>query len=112
MRLAILSSSLAELEIALSARLPRTERENSRVKDMVDLVLLIRAGGMKKDVLKISMQEIFAYRNTHSIPEELLAPPQNWGLKFNELCKECELELSLDMALTLVQNYFLEIRKA
>lgn len=78
--------------------LPREDDENSRVKDMVDLLLLIRSGSLRPNLLCEAITQIFEYRASHSLPEKLKAPPANWESKFNFLAKECEIEISLSSA--------------
>lgn len=58
--------------------LPR-EHPNSRVKDLVDLVLLIKTGAMQPACLKITLAATFDRRATHSLPGHpvtLTPPPQ------------------------------------
>ncbi|PIR19833.1 MAG: hypothetical protein COV45_09270 [Deltaproteobacteria bacterium CG11_big_fil_rev_8_21_14_0_20_47_16] len=72
--------------------LPREESENSRVKDLIDLALLIGTKTLKTDVLRTAIGKIFEYRGTHGIPKAISPPPANWESKFGKIAKECGLD--------------------
>ena len=75
--------------------LPRGERVNTRTKDLIDMLLLIR--GEKLDRLKTAaaVHVTFAKRATHKIPTELDPPPPEWEAVFDALAKECNLDMKL-----------------
>lgn len=77
---------------------PREEEANSRVKDLIDLILLIQSQKLKKDFLITAIHQIFEYRNTHHVPQTLEKPPDNWLNKFKNLSIECGLSISMDNA--------------
>ncbi|MET7766869.1 nucleotidyl transferase AbiEii/AbiGii toxin family protein [Streptomyces sp. NPDC005393] len=54
-------------------------RPNTRVKDLVDLVLLIESGLSPDAVLTGTVQHVFAVRATHSVPESIPDPPPAWN---------------------------------
>ena len=70
--------------------LPRGDRPNSRVRDLVDMVLLIR-GGMNPIVLTSAVEKTFGRRKTHDIPHGLQSPPMSWVGPYSELARECGL---------------------
>lgn len=79
--------------------LPRpNQRTNTRVKDLVDMVLLARMKSFDLLSLKETIRLVFKVRNTHPLPLQLNPPPTEWKLPFDELAKECSLSLSLDAA--------------
>lgn len=78
--------------------LPR-ERPNSRVKDIVDILALIRTGQLNIEKLKISLKETFKVRNTHNLPTKLPTLPDNWAAPFNKMVKECKMNMRIDTAL-------------
>ncbi|WP_367872493.1 nucleotidyl transferase AbiEii/AbiGii toxin family protein [Luteolibacter sp. Populi] len=47
--------------------LPRGERPNTRVKDLVDLMLLIDAGGLERERLIRDLDDTFRRRKTHAV---------------------------------------------
>lgn len=89
--------------------LPREESENSRVKDLLDLALLIRSGKLEKKFLKTVIEKVFEYRATHEIPKVLNPPPQNWGPRFNKLAKECGFKQDLEQSLGQVNAFIKEV---
>jgi predicted nucleotidyltransferase component of viral defense system len=70
--------------------LPR-ENQNSRVKDLVDLVLIVKHEEIDMELLKIAVNETFSRRNTHDLPASLNSPPSNWTKPFNELSPKIEI---------------------
>lgn len=85
--------------------LPREETINTRVKDLVDMILLIRMEAMNKDVLRQAIQATFKLRGTHPAPTAVPEPPEAWKRLFEVLRKECHLEILLDEAASFVGTY-------
>lgn len=88
---------------------PRGENINSRVKDLIDILLLIQHGNLRTKLLVLSIEKIFTFRDTHPIPVELQAPPIEWEARFNKLANECRLVLSLEEVFDLVSSYYSEL---
>jgi len=74
---------------------PRTEGVNSRVKDLVDMTLLIQLGTMDAAQLKTALDMTFKLRDTHPLPTELAEPPVSWEGPFRALAEECGLSLTM-----------------
>jgi hypothetical protein len=85
--------------------LPRVERENSRVKDLVDLLLLLQAG-MEADRVRRNLRKTFERRHTHPIPVELPPPPPSWETRFEILATECGLDTEMERAFQTLAVYF------
>jgi hypothetical protein len=85
--------------------LPREGRPNSRVKDLVDMVLLIQLGGMSKEALAKAIRATFERRGTHKLPSPLPAAPEDWAKPFTALAKECNLKHDAASALAFVNDY-------
>lgn len=85
--------------------LPQVERVNSRVKDVVDMVFLIRTGKIDKEKLKLAIQKTFEYRASHTMPETLPQPPSGWEPQFRRLATECGMDLHLDEAITEISGF-------
>ena len=68
--------------------LPRQRRENTRVKDLVDLVLLIETERMDLERLRSAIQDTFVRRKTHAVPQSLSEPPSSWVNVFAELAED------------------------
>lgn len=75
--------------------MPRGDRTNTRVKDLIDLVLLIDAENLDKERLKRDIADTFQRRQTHAVPAELESPPGFWGPVFAKLAEECGIEGSI-----------------
>jgi len=85
--------------------LPRKDRENSRVKDLVDLLLLLQAN-MEADRVRRNLRKTFERRHTHPIPPELPTPLPSWRTRFEVLAKECGLDIEMDRAFQTLAVYF------
>jgi hypothetical protein len=70
--------------------LPR-DSANTRVKDLVDLALLINSGGLDKKRIIEALGLTFDRRGTHSLPAYLLRPSADWQARFQSLAEECGL---------------------
>lgn len=86
--------------------LPRVGRENTRVKDLVDLVLLIERTTMNAARLPKAIRETFQRRKTHEIPPVLASPPVSWSKPFAELAVECGLAPNMEGQFELVAKFF------
>lgn len=71
---------------------------NTRVKDLLDMILLARIRTFNLTTLKEALGLVFKIRNTHSLPFTINPPPAEWQLPFDKLARECALSLSLDNA--------------
>lgn len=58
------------------------ERENSRVKDLVDLLLIQGMFDFTAGDLRRALQSTFFQRATHALPETLPPPPASWSIPF------------------------------
>ena len=86
--------------------LPRIDRLNTRVKDFVDMLLLIREGNMSKVDVNENLYKVFHRRNTHQLPDSLPSPPDSWDTKFDLLAKECGMSESLSHAMKIVDHFY------
>lgn len=87
--------------------LPRGGRTNTRVKDLVDLVLLLRLGLPDTETLKRALHATFERRTTHPIPATLEPPPAAWRPAFDQLAAEVDLNVaSLDAAFDVVAAFW------
>lgn len=86
--------------------LPRIDRLNTRVKDLVDMLLLIREGSVDEAVVRNNLSKVFHRRNTHSLPATFPLPPEGWDVKFDLLAKECGMNASLDQAMEIIDHFY------
>lgn len=83
--------------------------ENSRVKDLVDMVLLIQSGLDQKDTA-YAIESVFSARKTHSAPGNLKPPPETWPGPFLALAKTCGLDSDVDSAFQVANNFYRQTR--
>jgi hypothetical protein len=83
---------------------PRIERDNSRVKDLVDLLLLMQTE-MDQPRLRDNIERTFTHRATHLLPPALPPPPESWRPRFQELATECGLDVDMESAVRNVGRY-------
>ncbi len=86
--------------------LPRAGRENSRVRDLVDLVLLIEKVKLDESRLGKSIRETFKRRKTHVIPTTLTPPPALWSVPFSEMAEGCGLDADIHKHFTAVERFY------
>jgi hypothetical protein len=91
--------------------LPRNS-SNSRVKDLVDLALLIGSGGLDNPRLISALRLTFERRGTHSLPTNLAAPPADWQAPFGALATECGLPTAIDAVFDEVRAFFKNLQTA
>lgn len=90
--------------------LPRSSA-NSRVKDLVDLALLIRSGGLTKKRTVDAVRLTFDRRRTHKLPPALLKPPRDWQGPFLALAEECQLPPDMDAVFSEVEEFLERLTK-
>ena len=84
--------------------LPRNAA-NSRVKDLVDLALLIGSGGLDKQRIMEALRLTFERRGTHDLPANLVPPPADWQVPFHALAEECGLPTDVAAVFAGVQEF-------
>src|SRR5947208_11860088 len=88
--------------------LPRNAA-NSRVKDLVDLALLIGSSGLDRQRILDALRLTFERRGTHDLPAGLVPPPADWQVPFQALAEECGLLTDVATVFAGVQEYFEEV---
>ncbi|HSV67183.1 MAG TPA: nucleotidyl transferase AbiEii/AbiGii toxin family protein [Mycobacteriales bacterium] len=79
------------------------DRPNTRVKDLVDLVLLLEHNLLDSTDVATRVRTVFAARATHDIPPEIPAPPAAWRADYAALVAGLDVEAStVDAAMTIV----------
>jgi Nucleotidyl transferase AbiEii toxin, Type IV TA system len=89
--------------------LPRSSA-NSRVKDLVDMALLIGSGGLDRRRVLNALHLTFERRGTHDLPTSLLAPPADWQIPFRALAEECRLPGDLAAVFAQIEEFLDEVR--
>jgi len=86
--------------------MPREGRENSRVRDLVDLVLLIEQSRLDIVRLRTAIRETFQRRKTHEVPHALAPPPASWSGPFAEMAQECHLDPKIEKHFSKVEQFY------
>lgn len=86
--------------------LQREQGYNSRVKDLVDMALLIRSYAMNDERVIAALKQTFMRRGTHELPDTLHQPPQEWVNTFEVLAKQCDLEGDIRIVFSRVSDFY------
>ena len=70
---------------------PRATGEGSRVKDLVDILLIAELRQMDGQLLQQALQATFDTRKTHALPLHFPHPPSTWSAPFRRLAEETGL---------------------
>lgn len=70
------------------------DRENTRVKDLVDMVMLIQRGDLDAAEVRGAVEQTFARRHTHDPPDRLKQPPSAWAAEFPAMAKQAGLRVA------------------
>lgn len=88
-----------------SYTLPRAQI-NTRTKDLIDLILLLKSNNRAFEAFQHSLHRVFRARNTHLLPEILPEPPVSWHKPFAEMAVECGISQSLKDGFTKVSEFY------
>jgi hypothetical protein len=89
--------------------LPRKGAANSRVRDLVDMVLLIQSASLDRNKVSEAMHVTFEHRKTHAMPNTLSAPPTEWRKPYEALARECGLSRDAEDAFEIVRTFIKSI---
>jgi hypothetical protein len=64
---------------------------STRVKDLIDLVLVASAATLDAATLARALKETFEHRDQHEVPTRLPEPPAQWATPYGVLAREVEL---------------------
>jgi hypothetical protein len=82
------------------------ETPNSRVRDLVDLVLILEHEAPATDRLSTAVDATFRRRGTHTVPDVVPEPPSGWAKPFAALATECRLQHSVGTAHERVETFW------
>jgi hypothetical protein len=86
------------------------ESPNSRVRDLVDLLLILEYEAPTPERLQTAVEATFRRRGTHPVPEQVPAPPSAWTKPFAALAAECELDQSIASAHERIEKFWQAVR--
>lgn len=84
--------------------LPRSAA-NSRVKDLVDMALLIGSSRLDQQRTFEALRLTFERRGTHDLPAGLIPPPADWQIPFRAIAEECGLRTDVAAVFADIQDY-------
>lgn len=68
------------------------DRENSRVRDLVDIVILLEAGLLDHVRLSEAVRTVWHERDRSAPPSSLVEPPASWGGRYEQLADGTDLQ--------------------
>ncbi len=68
------------------------DQPSSRVKDLIDIILMSGLAGFDFDRLREAVVRVFEARATHELPTSLPAPPREWARPYRVLAEEVGLD--------------------
>jgi hypothetical protein len=78
---------------------------NSRLKDLIDMVILIKAGNMSPEKLLEITRKTFLRRSDTTFPPVFADPPPDWVKRYPALADTCAISESFGDAVALVRDY-------
>lgn len=87
--------------------LPREGAENSRTRDLADVMILLDLGLAEADAVRQAVHGIFGARKTHDVPADIDAPPEGWKIEYEVLANELNLaQRTMDEALERLRAFW------
>jgi Nucleotidyl transferase AbiEii toxin, Type IV TA system len=96
---------VAEKLHAYTRRYGRRGITSTRVKDLVDLVLIAESIAIPADQLTLAIRAVFKARATHSVPASLPRPPAEWRTAYKKMADEVGIESDLDAAFSVAASF-------
>ncbi len=87
------------------------ETPNSRVRDLVDLVLILKHETPVPERVSAAVDATFRRRGTHAAPDFVPEPPPVWAKPFAALAADCGLDDTLATAHERVQAFWNSLRR-
>jgi hypothetical protein len=85
---------------------PHISGVSSRVKDLVDILLIARGSAVDGGVLSRAIQATFAARGTHAVPHDLPAAPASWNASFSRTARDVGLrDVTLAVAMDMARKF-------
>jgi hypothetical protein len=88
------------------------ETPNSRVRDLVDLVLILEHVAPATERVSDAVDATFRRRGTHPVPAVVPKPPSGWAKPFAALAADCGLERTLATAHARVEAFWRDLARS
>jgi hypothetical protein len=106
-RVALVPSAQQFAEKVHAYTRPRKHGDNSRVRDLVDMALLIRAGLVDRQEISEAINKTFLTYGTHPVPDSLAPPPEEWQSVYDDIVRTMQLPLpDINGAFKLLDEYW------
>jgi predicted nucleotidyltransferase component of viral defense system len=79
---------------------------SSRVKDLVDVVVIARTTSVDGDRLRQAVAAIFERRGTHEPPSALAAPPRDWARPWTSLVEHLPADAQLESGFSVAAAFW------
>lgn len=86
-----------------------SEHPNSRVKDLVDMVLLLKDGTFDPAYTLDTLISVFRRRGQPRLPTALGDPPSSWATPFATMANECGISTDVEEACEDVRSFYLRV---
>lgn len=83
---------------------------NSRVRDLVDMVLLIQEGKLSSAKVRDALKAVFTRRKSHDVPAVLEPAPDRWANSFSEMAAECGLKIDMRGGFEILNRFYSKSR--
>jgi len=104
-RVISLSQHFADKVHALT--FPWKDRENTRVKDLVDIVLILEVSPPSPASARHAIEAVFERRDSHLLPARIPDPPPWWAALYTASAAEIRLSrIRMDQAVELLRTYW------
>lgn len=81
------------------------QRPSSRVKDLIDLVLIQSHATFEVCDLRAALEATFSGRASHPLPKQLPLPPANWSMPYRNLASDARISPAISIAQALVAAF-------
>lgn len=85
--------------------LPRGSQVNSRVRDLMDILLLIRCASLAATRVREAVRATFARRRSHPVPGTMPDPPTFWKTPFDAMAASCRVDVTIADAVREVREF-------
>jgi len=90
-----------------SYTLPRAGGLNSRVKNLVDLILILDEGPPAPESVKSAIEATFQRRATHDMPSSFSAAPMTWASSYTAMARDLNLtQTTIESAVSRLDSYW------
>jgi hypothetical protein len=82
------------------------DRPSSRVKDLVDIVLIVTEYSFEAEPLLVQIRQTFSSRGLHDIPRKFNRPPDFWAAGYQQMAQEITIDPDIDSGHRIASAFF------